>query len=136
MWSFTSSKITDVVKKVYGDYFGVKLGDQDKQFTPLFWCKTCWENLKDWGNGKRKSMPFVILMIWREGKDYITESHFSMINLKGINRENQHHVPYPEVSSAIKSILKGPDHPDPDPDSNIEYHSDYEHSDMSVVAGA
>ena len=52
------TKATDFVKKPYHDYFGVKIGDQDKTFTPLVSHKTCVENLMDWRNGKRKSMPF------------------------------------------------------------------------------
>ena len=46
------AKITDTVKKVYRDYFGLKLRDQDKPFTPHVCCK----------NGKKKCMPFVIPM--------------------------------------------------------------------------
>ena len=44
------TKTTDFVKKTYDDYFGVKLGDQDKPFVPLVCCKTCMENLRDWRN--------------------------------------------------------------------------------------
>ena len=40
-------------KKVYGDYFGVKLGDQDKPFASHVCCRTCVENLRDWRNCKR-----------------------------------------------------------------------------------
>ena len=29
-------KTTDFMKKAYRDYFGVKLGDHDKPFTPTF----------------------------------------------------------------------------------------------------
>ena len=34
------AKITNFVKKVYRDYFGVKVGDQDKPFAPYVCCKT------------------------------------------------------------------------------------------------
>ena len=42
------AKITDFLKKVYD--FGVKLGDQDKPFTPYVCCKTCGEleGLEEW----------------------------------------------------------------------------------------
>ena len=33
------AKITDLVKKAYRDYFGVKLGDQNKPFSPDRCCK-------------------------------------------------------------------------------------------------
>ena len=57
-----------------------------------------------------------------------------MINLKGINK-NKHHVQYPDVPSFIKPIPHGQDFPVPEPDSNMKYSSDSEHSDMIIVAG-
>ena len=58
-----------------------------------------------------------------------------MINLKGINPKNKHHIQYPDVSSAMRLIPPDPDLPVPKPDDNMEYSSDSEHSDMTVVAG-
>ena len=58
-----------------------------------------------------------------------------MINLKGINRKNKHHVQYPNVPSAITPIPNGPDLPVPEPDGNIDYSPDSKHSEMTVVAG-
>ena len=127
------AKITDFVKKAHRYYFGAKLGDQDKPFAPHICCKTCVENLKDWRNSKRKSMPFAIPMVSREGKDYMTDCYFRTVNLKGINRKNKHHVQYPYVPSAIRPIPY--DLPVPGPDGNMEYSSDSEYSDMTVVAG-
>ena len=96
--------------------------------------KTCVENLRDWRNGKRKSMQFDIFdtMIWREGKDNIKNCYFCKINLKGINHKNKHQVQYLDVPSAIRPIPHGPDLPVPEPDGNMEYSSDSEHSDMMV----
>ena len=120
------AKITDFTNQVNRDYFGVKEGDQDKRFT--FAVKHV-ENLRDWRNGKRKSIPFTIPMVRREGKDHITDCYFRVINLKVINRKNKHYVQYPNVSSAIRPILHGPDIPVPKPDGNMEYCFDFEHSD-------
>ena len=128
------AKITDFVKKAYRDYFGIILGDQDKPFTPQVCCNICVENLRDWRNGKRKSMPFAIPMVWREGKDHIIDYYCCMINLKGINCKNEHHVQYPDVHSVIRPILHGPYLPVPESDVNMEYSSDSEHSDTTVVA--
>ena len=127
------AKITDFVKKTDRDYFEVKLGDQDKLLARHVSWKTCGE-LGDWRNGKRKSMSLTIPMFWRERKDHITDCYFCMINLKGINRKNKHIVQYPDVPSAIRLIPHGPDLPVPEPDGNMEYSSDSEHSDMTVVA--
>ena len=75
-------------------------------------------------------MPFAIPMVWKERKDHITDCYFFMINLKGINHKNKNHVQYPDVPSAIKPIPHNPHLPVPEPDSNMECSSDFEHSDM------
>ena len=80
-------------------------------------------------------MPFAIPMIWREGKDHIIYCYFYMINLKGINHKNKHYIWYLNVPSAIRPISHGPDHSFSEPDGNMEYSSDSQYSDMTVVAG-
>ena len=128
------AKITDFVKKPYQANFGVKLGDQDKSFTPHICCKICVEILRDWRNKKRKSMPFGVPMVWRVGKDHVTDCYFCMTNLKGINRKNKHHVQCPDVSSAIKPVCHHPDLPVPQPNVTMESSSDSESSDMTDTA--
>ena len=80
-------------------------------------------------------MPFAIPIVWREGKDHITDWFFCMINLKEINHKNKHSDQYPDVSSAIRLIPHDPGISVSEPDSNMVYSSDSEHSDMTVVAG-
>ena len=46
-----------------------------------------------------------------EGNDHITDYYFRVINLKGINRKNKHHVQPPDVPSAISIIPHGLDPP-------------------------
>ena len=58
-----------------------------------------------------------------------------MINQKGINRKNKHHVQYPNIPSAIRPIPHGSDLPIQEQNDNMEYSSDSEYSDMTVVAG-
>ena len=81
---YRQAKITDFEKKAYHDYFGVKLEDQDKLFAPHVCCKKYAENLRDWRNGKRKSVPFAIPVAWREGKDHLIDCYFCMMILKRI----------------------------------------------------
>ena len=57
-----------------------------------------------------------------------------MMNLKEITSKNNLHVQYPDVPSAIRPILDGQDFPVPDPHSNIDYSSNSDHSEMTVVA--
>ena len=73
------------------NYSGVKIGDQNKLFAPLVRSKTSVENLRDRRNGK-KSIPFAILMVFREGKDQNTDYYFCRINQKGITRKNKQNV--------------------------------------------
>ena len=73
-------------------------------------------------------------MARREGKDHFTDCYFCMINLKGINRKNKLHIKYSNVPSAIRTIPHDPELSVSEPDGNVEYSSDSEHSDMTVVA--
>ncbi|XP_076814257.1 uncharacterized protein LOC143460567 [Clavelina lepadiformis] len=113
------AKITQFVKKAYYAYFGVKLGDQDKAFAPHICCRACIENLRLWSLKKIKSLPFSIPMVWREGKDHVTDCYFCMTNLQGINRKNKQHVKYPDVPSAMKPVPHGPGIPVPEPPGEI-----------------
>ena len=61
-------------------------------------------------------MPFAVPMVWREGKDNVTDCYFCITNLQGINRKNKHCVQYPDVPSAIRPVPHGPDLPVPEPD--------------------
>ena len=74
-------------------------------------------------------------MVWREGKDRITDCYFYMINPKGIHCKNKLHVHSPDVLSPIRPLTYGPDLPVPQLDSNRKYSSDSERSDMTVVTG-
>ena len=58
-----------------------------------------------------------------------------MINLKGINYKNKHHVQYPDVLSAKRPICHGTALPVPEPDGNMEYSSNSQHCYMTVVVG-
>lgn len=118
------SPITNFVKRSYHAYFGVKLGDQDKAFAPHICCKTCVEGLRRWSNKKQASLPFGVPMVWREGRDHVTDCYFCMTNLDGINRNNKQHVKYPDVPSAMRPVPHGPGIPIPAPPDKLESLSD------------
>ena len=120
------AKITAVVKQAYHYYFGVKLGDQEKAFAPHVSCKTCIENLREWENKKRQGMPFAVPMVWREGKDHVTDCYFTLTNVQGINHKNKHCVQYPDILSAIRPVPHGPCLPVPKPDVAIRSCSESE----------
>ena len=46
-------------------------------------CKTSVENLYDWENSTRESMPFFVPMVWRGGTDHAIDGYFCMTNLQG-----------------------------------------------------
>ena len=92
------------------------------------------ENLMDWRNGKKKSKPFAIPIVWREVKNHIVNCYLCMINLKRINHKNKHYVQYSDVPSAIRPIHHGLDLPVHESDGNMEYSSDSKCSVMTVIA--
>ena len=63
-------------------------------------------------------MLFAVPMVWRQGKDHITNCYFCMTNLKGINHNNVQHVP--DVPSVIRPIPHGPDIPILAPDVTMD----------------
>ena len=46
--------VRDFTKRAYEAYFGVKLGNQDKQSAPHKVCKNCTDTLRLWTEGKVK----------------------------------------------------------------------------------
>ena len=129
----SQAKITDFMKKAYQAYFGVKLGDQDMLFASHIRFKAYVENLWDWKNKKRKSMQLDVPMVWREGKDHVTDCYFCT-NLKGTNRKNKHYAQYPDVSSEIKPVPHGPDLPVSESNVTMESSSDSKSSDTTDTA--
>ena len=63
--------MTGHIKKIYFAYFGCKIGDQDKPWAPHYCCSECTNNLNLWFSGKKQSVGFAVLMIWREQIDHI-----------------------------------------------------------------
>lgn len=78
--------ITDFVKKAYYAYFGVKLGDQDRNWAPHIVCSICVEELRQWTKGEKKAMRFGVPMIWREQKNHSDDCYFCTCKSKGIPR--------------------------------------------------
>ena len=92
--------LCDFIKKAYLGYFGVKLGDQDKNWAPHQVCKTCTEHLRQWTTGKRKNLKFGNPLVCREPKNHVDDCYFCMVNITGINRNNRSKWTYPDPPSA------------------------------------
>ncbi|KAI6652496.1 hypothetical protein LOD99_7510 [Oopsacas minuta] len=76
--------IRDVTKIAFEAYFGIKLGDQDKSWSPHKVCKYCTETLHLWSQGKAKSMKFGVPMLWREFKNHHDYCYFCMVKIRPI----------------------------------------------------
>ena len=123
--------MTDIVKKAYHLYFGIKLGDQDKEWAPYICCATCTVCLRAWLRGTRKTMPFAVPMIWREQKDHVTDCYFCLTNVSGFSAKNKKSIEYPNLPSAMRPVphdesLPFPKPPDEwtldEPDEETEIH--------------
>ena len=105
--------ITDLVRKVYRAYFGVKLGDQDKPWAPHVVCKSCVEHLQMWTKGKTKSFRFGVPMVRREQKNHFDDCYLCMVDLKGFNRHKKKLWIYPNLESARRPVPHCEDIPVP-----------------------
>ena len=73
--TFASRKcsIIPTIKNEYFLYFGCKLGDQDKKWSPHVCCITCSSKLNAWVNGKGRCVPFGVLVVWRVPSNHSTD---------------------------------------------------------------
>ena len=119
MW-FLLSKISTTayhsyLENRYYHYFQCQIGDQDKNWAPHNCCKTCYNGLIDWLNGRRNSISFAVPMVWREPRDHITDCYFCLTDISGFTGKNKNKIVYPNLLSAIRPIPHSPDLPVPNP---------------------
>ena len=93
---------TSLIKKCYEHYFGRKVGDHDKSWTPHFYCVTCARRLAEWANGSR-CMPFAIPMVWREPTDYVSDCCFCLTRSTCVTARSKQTVRYPNLPSEMRS---------------------------------
>ena len=92
------------MKKSYLAYFGVKFGDQDKNWAPHQVCRTCVENLRQWTKQKRQTVGFAAPMVWREQGNNVDDCYFGMTNVPGFSSKGKGNTKYPNLPSAIRPI--------------------------------
>lgn len=117
-------QLTRKVKVAYHHYFGVKVGDQDRTWAPHICCSVCYVGLTQWLNGKRKSMPFAVPMIWREPRDHHSDCYFCMTNIAGYSKKNKSAIHYPNCDSALKPVPHDEQNPVPNPPVCLDSESD------------
>ena len=128
--------ISAFVKRAYFHYFGVRVGDQDKQWAPHIVCRTCVEHLRQWINGKRQSLQFGVPMVWREPKNHHDDCYFCMVDIKGINRNNRKKWKYPDLESARQPIPHSDEVPIPVYDHLTELTESSDESTSTAVVDA
>ncbi|XP_076340223.1 uncharacterized protein LOC143240882 [Tachypleus tridentatus] len=92
------------VKSAYYVYFGMKLGDQDKDRTPHIVYHSCVENLRQWTKCSRKKLSFGFPMIWIESHNHISDCYFCTVNLSGVKGKTKSLIEYLNIPSAIRSV--------------------------------
>ena len=113
--TFLSQKrvIDDTIRSLYHAYFGIQLGDQDKERSPHIVCQKCFINLNNWSRNKISSLPFGIPMIWREPKNHLDDCYFCMVKTSGFNLKNKSIIQYPSLPPAIRPVPHSNDVPIP-----------------------
>ena len=101
------------MKKAYLAYFGVKLGDQDKNWASHQVCRTCVENLRQWTKQKRQTIGFAVPMVWREQANHADDCYFCMTNVAGFSSKSKGNIKYPHLLPAIRPIPHSAELPPP-----------------------
>ena len=103
--TFSSQKrtMTPLVKTAYQHYFGMKVGDQDKSWTPHLCCSSSSVTLRKWLKNKKRSLAFAVLMVWREPKNYRDDCYFCLTPAikAGFSMKKIGTFKYPNLPSAI-----------------------------------
>jgi len=120
--------ITRLIKKAYHLYFGCKLGDQDKKWTPHIVCKSCAIRLGSWMNRKGMAMPFAVQVVWREPSSHSSDCYFCLTTpvASGMNRKKKQRNDDPNILSAIKPVPHGENLPMPEPPKEYNLNSEME----------
>jgi len=96
---------------------------------PILLCDVCQASR---GMGKSsRSMPFAILMVWREPTDHVSDCYFCLTSISGVTANSEHTVQYRNLPSAIRPVPHSVELPVPKPPTNMTL-SDSESSDEDV----
>ena len=98
------NRVTEFIQKAYHACFGVQPGDQNKPWAANVVCENCVEHLRQWTQGSRKPLKFVIPVIRREPKNHTDDCYFCAINLTGINNKKRKSLIYSNLPSALQPV--------------------------------
>ena len=109
--------LTTRTRKAYHQYFGCKVGDQEKTWASHICCNSCVTALNEWLKKKRKAMPFAVPMIWRKPTDHVNNCYFCLTPSikKGFNRKKKSVIEYSNIPPAICPVPHSDELPIPEP---------------------
>ena len=97
-------------KEEYFMYFGCKVGEQDKKWTPHVCCTTCSSKLNVWVNGKGRCLSFMMPMGWRKPSNHCTDCYFCIVPSiqNGMSMKKKSTLVYhSNISSSIRPVPHG-----------------------------
>ena len=62
----------------------------------------CW--FDTWLNGKQKSMPFAVPIIWRESTNHANDCYFCLTKVSGYSKRIKSRIVCPDCPSALRSV--------------------------------
>jgi hypothetical protein len=92
------------VNKAYELCFGCKMGDNERVWVPKICCSSCSRALAGWLKGTHKSMPFAVLMVWREARDRINDCYFCMTKVTGFSPFSMHKIEYLNILFVLRPV--------------------------------
>ena len=123
------------MRKVYLEYFNIKLEDKDKPWAPHYVGKAYVENLKKLTNGMFAVLRFSVKMVWRELKNNFDGSYFCLVDLKQFNHHIKSTRNYPNLKYVQQPVLHYEEAPVSEysnlPDISIKYDKFHEEVESS-----
>ena len=95
-------------KTAYQFRFHSQVGDNDKDWATNFCCTTCYSSLTKWLKSNHKSIPFAVLMVWRESRCHLTVYYFCMTSNIMFSYKNRHAIQYSNIPSALTTSTAVP----------------------------
>jgi hypothetical protein len=80
----------------------------------------CVEDLRKLSKGKNTAFRFCVPIMWREPKNHSDDCYFCCCDVKGYNSKNKTVILYPNLPSALRPVVHGPEVPVPQPTEILE----------------
>ena len=86
----------------YAAYFGMKIRDQDKSWSPIVSCGT----MEKWLRGARQSMRVAKFHeLWREPSNHVNVCYFCMVDITTYKKPaDRSKLVYPDIPSSIAPV--------------------------------